>query len=64
VNRIEGEKMPKYDFKCSSCQKITESFFPIQEGPAPAIICECGMEAFRVYAATPAQFKGGGWGGQ
>lgn len=56
--------MPNYDFKCPTCQKVTESFFPIADGPAPAIMCECGKEAYRVYEATPAQFKGGGWGGQ
>jgi putative FmdB family regulatory protein len=56
--------MPKYDFKCTKCTEITEEFFPIAQGPSPAIVCKCGGEAFRVYDATPAQFKGGGWGGQ
>ena len=56
--------MPKYDFKCESCQKTSESFFPIQEGPAPAIVCpECGKEAFRVHSVPAVAFKGGGWGG-
>ena len=56
--------MPNYDFKCDHCRKVTESFFPIAEGPAPAIMCECGKEAFRVYEAVNSVFKGGGWGGQ
>lgn len=56
--------MPKYDFKCGVCQKTSEAFFPIADGPSPAIVCECGGEAFRVLTATPAHFKGGGWGGK
>ena len=57
--------MPKYDFKCESCQTVVESSFPIEQGPAPAIVCEhCGNEAFRIYEATPSHFKGGGWGGK
>lgn len=56
--------MPKYDFKCDACQKTSESFFDINQGPSPAIVCECGHEAYRVYHATPSHFKGGGWGGQ
>lgn len=55
--------MPKYGFKCPSCQKVTDEFFPIADGPAPAIVCECGKEAFRVYESVPSHFKGGGWGG-
>lgn len=56
--------MPNYEFKCSTCQHVSESFFPIQDGPASAIICQCGKEAFRVYNPTPAHLKGGGWGGK
>lgn len=56
--------MPNYDFKCVDCQETSESFFPIADGPSPAIVCpKCGKEAFRVYDATSAVFKGGGWGG-
>lgn len=56
--------MPKYDFKCEKCQKTSDSFFPIQDGPSPAIVCpHCGGEAFRVYSNFALQFKGGGWGG-
>lgn len=54
--------MPKYDFKCVSCSKVSEASFPIADGPAPAIVCECGSEAFRVFEPVPAQFKGSGWG--
>lgn len=56
--------MPNYDFKCPSCLKITESYFPITDGPASYVVCECGKEASRVYQPTPAHLKGGGWGGK
>lgn len=58
--------MPKYDYECRTCLKTNEAFFPIQDGPAPAIVCPeegCGKEAFRVHTAPAAHFKGGGWGG-
>lgn len=54
--------MPKYDFKCIKCQQVSDPFFPIQEGPPPAIICECGGEAFRVHTVPAVAFKGSGWG--
>lgn len=53
--------MPKYDFKCETCQKTCESFFPIEDGPAPAVMCDCGGEAFRVYSNFGIQFKGSGF---
>jgi len=59
-----GEKMPDNDYKSTKCQEITKSFFPIQDGPSPAIVCKCGGEAFRQYSTFGIQFKGGGWGGK
>jgi putative FmdB family regulatory protein len=56
--------MPDYDYKCSKCQEVTESFFPISDGPSPAIVCKCGGESFRQYSTFGIQLKGGGWGGQ
>lgn len=56
--------MPKYDYKCKSCSKVSEASFPIADGPSPAIVCECGSEAYRVFEAVPAQFKGDGWAGK
>jgi predicted nucleic acid-binding Zn ribbon protein len=41
---------------------VSEASFPIEDGPSPAIVCECGLEAYRVFEAIPAQFKGTGWG--
>jgi putative FmdB family regulatory protein len=56
--------MPDYEYKCESCLKIISSFFPMKDGPAPAVMCSCGNEAFRVFSSPGVQFKGGGWGGQ
>jgi putative FmdB family regulatory protein len=56
--------MPNYEYKCDSCQKLTESFFPIADGPAPAIVCECGKEAFRQFSNFGIYLKGSGWGGK
>ncbi len=56
--------MPNYEYKCVTCLSTFESFFPIAEGPSPAVVCECGGEAFRQYSTFGIQLKGGGWGGQ
>ncbi len=56
--------MPNYEYKCEECLEVSESFFPIEQGPAPAVVCKCGGEAFRQYSNFGVQFKGGGWGGQ
>ena len=29
-----------------------------------APMCSCGMQMIRVWSATPAVFRGGGWGGK
>lgn len=56
--------MPNYEYKCPKCQVVFESFFPIADGPSPAVVCECGGEAFRQYSNFGIHLKGGGWGGQ
>lgn len=56
--------MPNYEYKCTKCQKVAEHFFPIADGPAPAVVCECGGEAFRQYSDFGIHLKGGGWGGK
>ena len=54
--------MPKYDFKCDSCGVTLEKYFSFDEERAAT--CECGAVMKQVFTATPAHFKGGGWGGQ
>lgn len=52
--------MPRYDYKCKVCggvQEITKSF-----GDDSVPVC-CQESMQQVYGATPAHFKGGGWGG-
>jgi putative FmdB family regulatory protein len=52
--------MPTYDYTCRVCDhtsEVTRSF--ITEDPEPQ---HCGQDMKRIYAATPAIFKGTGWG--
>ena len=52
--------MPKYDYECPGEEIIIEYTLPIvHENP----LCEtCGAVMRQVYQATPAIFKGTGWG--
>lgn len=56
--------MPNYEYKCPHCFEESEQFFPIQDGPAPAVMCSCGKEATRKFSSFAIQLKGSGWGGQ
>ena len=52
--------MPKYDYTCSKCgmtQEITREFGEDHEPTC------CQQTMSRVWSATPAIFRGGGWGG-
>ena len=53
--------MPTYDFKCSECGMTREVYKELGEDRLPTC-CNTSME--RVWSATPAIFRGGGWGGQ
>jgi predicted nucleic acid-binding Zn ribbon protein len=52
--------MPKYDYECPGEEIIIEYTLPIvHDNPT----CEtCGAVMRQVYQATPAIFKGTGWG--
>ena len=53
--------MPNYDFVCISCDIQVERYFTFEEDHR--VECEqCGNEMIKVMSATPAHFKGGGWG--
>ena len=56
--------MSIYEYECPSCRKVTEAEFPIAQGGAPAIMCECGKEAGRKFSTFAAIFHGSGWGGK
>src|SRR5438876_3412851 len=52
--------MPLYDYKCLSCQKVTEvrhGFGEDMTGPCP----ECGGKLARVFNPAPIVFKGSGF---
>lgn len=53
--------MPNYDYKCSICGMVREIYREFGEDSVPTC-CQSSME--RVWSATPAIFRGGGWGGQ
>lgn len=55
--------MPAYDFKCESCNSIVEIQRAFDEESSP-MCTACNKTMTRVWQATPAHFKGGGWGGQ
>lgn len=63
--------MPRYQYKCPRCGTVEEQTHGMQEDPE----YKCGMfltdeKAFcggilkKVFSATPAIFKGGGWAGK
>jgi predicted nucleic acid-binding Zn ribbon protein len=52
--------MPKYDYECPGEEIIIEYTLPIVHSNP---LCEtCGAVMRQVYQATPAIFKGRGWG--
>lgn len=55
--------MPKYDFRCPQCEKVVEIYKDFKDDTLPT--CgECNVDLSKVFQATPAVFRGGGWGGQ
>jgi predicted nucleic acid-binding Zn ribbon protein len=54
--------MPRYDFECPGGDEIIEIEFPITAAPVDVRCTTCGAIMNRVYTATPAIFKGTGWG--
>ena len=55
-----GIKMPRYDYKCNKCGGTQEVERGFGEDHEPTC-CQTSMS--RVWSATPAIFRGGGWGG-
>lgn len=53
--------MPRYDFKCNKCGSVIEVVMSFGDSTIP-VCCQESMS--KVFQATPAVFKGGGWGGQ
>jgi putative FmdB family regulatory protein len=55
--------MPRYDYKCEECQTTIEIERSMHEESQP-MCAGCNATMSRVWQATPAVFRGGGWGGQ
>ncbi len=55
-------QLPTYDFACIGCDIEVEKYFSFTD--EHRVECEkCGNAMIKVLSATPAHFKGGGWGG-
>ena len=54
--------MAKYEYQCLKCETITEVERSIGHDEKRPKCCRKNM--VRIYSATPAIFKGKGWGGQ
>jgi putative FmdB family regulatory protein len=56
-------KMPSYEFRCEVCSDIQVLSKPIEEPVPQAPKCKgCEIPTKRVWDATPAVFRGLGWG--
>ena len=58
-----GINMPKYDYACNSCNSVIEITRSFDEESSP-MCTSCNTTMIRQWQATPAIFRGGGWGGK
>jgi len=61
---LRSFQMPSYEFKCDQCGTMAIINRAIDaDGDVDAGNCmACGIPMTRIWAATPAVFKGSGWG--
>jgi putative FmdB family regulatory protein len=61
---LRSFQMPTYEFKCDQCGTMAIINRAIDaDGDVDAGNCmACGIPMTRIWAATPAVFKGSGWG--
>jgi putative FmdB family regulatory protein len=52
--------MPRYDYECIVCGETQELEHSVSAASNPVLHCSTPM--IRVFQATPAIFKGTGWG--
>jgi putative FmdB family regulatory protein len=55
--------MPFYEFNCEQCNLSIDVYFNFTDNQEPKCT-HCDTLMVKVIQATPAVFKGGGWGGQ
>ena len=55
--------MPTFEFKCETCDVITEHFIPAADIDSSLACDKCGNVMTRMYTPPAIHFKGGGWGG-
>jgi putative FmdB family regulatory protein len=60
VNVVVGTKMPKYDYECPGEEVIVELDLAFDHDPPACTLC--GAKMRKVFTATPAIFRGTGWG--
>jgi putative FmdB family regulatory protein len=54
--------MPIYEFKCPVCSTLTPVKAAVDEDFTPPGCPYCMVSMERIWTATPAHFKGKGWG--
>jgi putative FmdB family regulatory protein len=55
--------MPRFDYECRECDTTSEISIPLEKVDDYSLVCgQCKSEMFKIYVATPAHFKGKGWG--
>lgn len=53
--------MPTYEYRCATCEKITELKRPVEDRNKP-IECECGSDAVKIISRTSEpQFNASGF---
>jgi len=58
----EANKIPNYEYRCPECSAMVIFRKDFNDDTDPeCIVCDKPMR--KVFSATPAHFRGGGWGG-
>jgi len=55
--------MPQYEYRCPADQSMIEMYQSFEDSSIPNCP-QCGQQMSKQYQATPAVFRGTGWGGQ
>jgi putative FmdB family regulatory protein len=53
--------MPIYEYRCESCDTVTEKMRKVKEKDDPLECPECGGDTQKCVSASSFQLKGGGW---